>query len=99
MIAAMHGSCHCVRLLRGGNPEGDRQHDGVAVGHNRRLHGVFGIMAVGNGDIIGERRPCQMRADRADIDDMMRHVQTHGTGGGKIQLLFVALAIVEGEKR
>ncbi|MNY44868.1 hypothetical protein D3C86_1799310 [compost metagenome] len=39
-----------------------------------------------------------MRADGADIDDMMRHAETPRAIGGKIQFLLVALAIIEGDE-
>ncbi len=98
MITAMNGERHSVGLLRGGHTKGNRQHDCIAVRHDGNLHRFFGVMPVGNIDIVGEGRAGKARADSPYVDDLMGNAEPFGTGFGRIQFLSVALAIVEGEE-
>lgn len=95
MISAVDGSGHRIGLLRGGNPEGDGQHDGVPIRHHRDPHGVFGIVPVGHVHIISQRRAAQVPANIADIDNLVRNSQPLGADSGKAEFLFVPLAVIE----
>ncbi len=98
MVPAMHGDRHRIRLLGGGKAEGDGQHDGVAVRHHRGAHCLFRIMSVRHVDIVRQRGTGEVRADGCDVDEMMRHAETFCAVGCEIQLLLVALAVIERDK-
>ena len=85
--------------MGGGKAETDGQHDGVAVGDDGDFHRLFGVMPVGHVHIVGQGRARQTRADIAHVDDLMRHTEAFGGGGGEFDFLHVALAVVEGQKR
>ncbi len=55
-------------------------------------------MAVRHIDVIGERRAGQACANGADIDDLMRDAKPFCAGLGEVQLLLVALAVIEREQ-
>ncbi len=97
MVPAMDGNGDGVGLLRRGEAEGDRQHDGVAVRHHRSLHRLFGIMAIGHVDVIGQRRSGQMPANAGDVDDLVWNAKPVGTGRGEVEFLAMALAVIEGK--
>ena len=48
--------------------------------------------------IIRQRRPRQRRTDAAQINHPMRHTQALGAKPGEIQLLGMALSVVERQK-
>lgn len=98
VVAAMHCGGHRVGLLRRSQAEGHGEHDGVAVRHDGRLHRLFGIMAVRHLDIVSQRRARQMRADRAHVDQVERHAEPVGRGPREVQLLGMALAVIEGNQ-
>ncbi len=98
MIAAVNRDSNSVCLLSSRKPEGNRQHDRIAVRHDRRLHGFLGIVPVRHLDIICQSRSGQMPADGGDVDDLMRHAEAPGAGTGEFQFLAMPLAVVEGDE-
>ena len=55
-------------------------------------------MPIRHRNVVRQRRTGEMRADGSDIDDMMGYAKARGATGGEIQLLPVALAIIEGDE-
>ena len=53
---------------------------------------------MGDGDIIGQGRALEDRADASDVDDGVVGAEESGLPLGRIQLTAVALAVVEGEQ-
>ena len=95
MVAAMDRRGHGICPARRSNAKGDRQHDSVAVRHHGDAHGFFGVMAVRHRQIIGQGRARQAGTNRANVNDLMRHVQARSAGRRKIQFFAVALAVIE----
>ena len=83
MIAPMHGDRDRVGFLCGSKTKGDGKHDGVAVRNDSGLHRFLGVMAVGNVDIVSQRRAGEMAADIFDVDDLVGHAEPLGAGRAK----------------
>lgn len=95
VVAAMDRDRYGIGLLGCRQSKRNRQHDGIAVGHDRGTHCFLGVMAIRHLDIISQSRACQMCADGSDVDDMVRHRQPLCAERCKLQFLFMALAIIE----
>ena len=79
VITPMHRGCDGLIPACRRDPVSDRQHDCVAVGHNGDAHGIFGVMPVGYGNIIGQRRARQCGPNAAHVDDIMGDAKTRCT--------------------
>ena len=71
MIAAMNSSSNSVGVSRAGDAVSDGEHDGVTVRHDGNFHGVFGIVSVGDIEIVGEGGAGKFCADIGDIEQDM----------------------------
>lgn len=71
VVAAMHSDGNGICFLRGRQTERDCQHDRIAVGHDGGFHGLLGVVAIRNLDIVGQGRSAEMTADAGDVDNMM----------------------------
>ena len=98
MIAAMHGGRNSLIAVGGGNSETDRQHDGVAVRHDGDAHRVLGVMAVRHIDVVGQRRSGERGTDPAHVHQVMRNAEPLRRRGREVELLAVALAVIEGHQ-
>lgn len=98
VVAAMHGDGNGICFLCGRQTERDCQHDSIAVRHDGGLHGLLGVVAVWNLDIVGQGRSAEMTADAGDVDDMMGNGEARGTSGGEVEFLAMPLAVVEGDQ-
>lgn len=97
VIAPVDRGRHRRIAIGGSDAKGHGQHDRVAVGDHRHAHRLFGIMAVGHGQIVGQRRSRQRRAQSRQVDQVERHAQPQGAGAGKIQLLAMPLAVIKAD--
>ena len=62
-------------------------------------HGRVGVVALGHVDgIVGERGAGEQRASRPEVDDVVLGAELVGAAGGVLDLLGVALAVVERQR-
>jgi len=79
---------------------GDAEHDRVAVRHHRDPHALVSVMAIGNGDrLVRQRRPGENAREPGSVQTDQRPlgIEVGRDPFREVQLLTMALAVVEGD--
>jgi hypothetical protein len=95
MVAAMdrcgdRGGAPCLR-----NPEGNRQHDRIAVGNHGDAHRILGIVAFRHRQVVRQGGAAEAASNIGHVEHVMADAKPLRAGSRVVELLAVALAVIE----